>query len=230
VLNQAASQSHGSWGVTYPQEAMHLPIPPAADFPDTPVLPETLLLLELQLQEPSVDLSAMSQLILGDLGATVQILRLAGREYGHAEDRPNRMEDCIADLGLEACLEAVSARTVTRGVRHGWLQETWAHSLQVAQYCKLIAQQMSDLNPEEAYIVGLLHSLGSLPSVLGWGWKESKIQDDYLGGFKLAKKWFLPDFLTTSLNDLHTNGCEMLWPNIMRTAHQLAMTSSTRSA
>ena len=52
--------------------------------PAVPVMPETLLLLDLVAQEPTVDLRGMSQLVLDDMGATLQILRLAGREYGNS--------------------------------------------------------------------------------------------------------------------------------------------------
>jgi hypothetical protein len=82
------------------------------DLPAIPVLPETLLLLDLEAQERSVDLKRVAELVLSDLGATLQILRLAGREHACAEFRPSRIEDCIVDLGVDVCLQALSAHTV----------------------------------------------------------------------------------------------------------------------
>jgi hypothetical protein len=58
--------------------------------PAIPIMQETLLLLDLVVQEPSVDLREMSKLVLDDLGATLQILRLAGSEYSNSKDRPLR--------------------------------------------------------------------------------------------------------------------------------------------
>jgi len=79
----------------------------AAPDPAIPIMQETLLLLDLAVQESSVDLREISQLVLDDLGATLQILRLAGREYANSHDRPLRIEDCISALGVNACMQAV---------------------------------------------------------------------------------------------------------------------------
>ncbi len=58
------------------------------EFPDVPVLSETLLLMELKIRDRAVDLTEISHLVLSDLGAVLQIMRLAGREDGSAESRP----------------------------------------------------------------------------------------------------------------------------------------------
>jgi HD-like signal output (HDOD) protein len=110
--------------------------------PEIPVLPETLMRLELEIHERSVDLRAISDAVLSDLGATLQILHLAGREYGHSEGRPTRIEDCIADLGLRACMGAVSAQTVIHPHRHKDINAIWAHSSEIARYAKLKAEEM----------------------------------------------------------------------------------------
>ena len=84
--------------------------------PAVPVLTETLLLLDLQAHQPSVDLNRFTRLILDDVGACLQILRLAGQEYGDAQG-PMRIEDCISDLGIDRCLEAMSAQVSARDPR-----------------------------------------------------------------------------------------------------------------
>jgi HD-like signal output (HDOD) protein len=196
-----------------------------SDFPDLPVLPETLLLLELKLHEPCVDLREMSQLVLGDLGAALQIMRLAGREYGNADGRPARIEDCIADLGLEACLDAVSAKTVTRDSYHA-ITETWAHCREIAEYARLVAEEMPEINPEEAYLVGLLHTIGSLPAVLGWNWRESGAVDDTLAGFRMARRWSLPRCVMEFFCEMHLPGYATRWMPVVEAAHERANRSS----
>ena len=53
-----------------------------ADFlDDVPVMLATVLGLEILLHEPCIDLGMASELILSDVGATIQILRLVGSEY-----------------------------------------------------------------------------------------------------------------------------------------------------
>jgi HD-like signal output (HDOD) protein len=197
----------------------------AHHLPGVPVLPATLLLLDLEVQEPCVDLRLISQLVLSDLGATVQILQLAGREYGNAEGCPTRIEDCISDLGLHACMEALSAETVAHDSRYKAIVETWAHSREIAQYSNLIAEEMPEVNPGEAYLVGLFHAIGSLPAVLGWDGSKTEAVDSALLGLKLAQKWSLPHFVLEFF-ETHMTGCQTLWSEILRTAHRRASRSS----
>jgi HD-like signal output (HDOD) protein len=196
------------------------------ELPHLPVLPETLLLLELKVQESCVDLREISQLVLGDLGATLQILRLAGREYGNSDGRPVRIEDCISDLGLHACLEAVSAQTVARDGRRHAVAAAWSHSREIAQYAKLVAEDLPDVNPEEAYLVGLLHTTGLLPAILGWSRAESAAADTALAGFRIANRWALPLCVVEFFCEIHLPGYGTRWSRIVRTAHQVANRSS----
>ena len=190
------------------------------DLPAIPVLTKTLLLLDILVQEPCVDLREMSQLVLSDLGAALQILRLAGREYGNADGRPIRMEDCISDLGLEACLKAVSAQTIARDGRQVAIADFWDHSREIAQHSMQIAKQMLKVNPEEAYLAGLFHTIGLLPELLGW--REAGEADTALIGLRFATRWSLPACVTEFFREIHFTGYPVLWSGIVREAHQRA--------
>ncbi len=196
------------------------------DLPDIPALPETLLLLDLMIQEPCVDLREMAELVLWDLGATLQILRLAGREYGDAEQRPTRIEDCISALGLEACVDAVSARTVARDHRREAIAAFWTYSREIAKYSKLTGEELPGIDPEEAYLTGLLHGIGALPAILGWDCPEWHSVDGPGAGFLLAKRWALPMCVVESQFELQLTGRDTQWTGIVQTAHQRAYLSS----
>jgi HD-like signal output (HDOD) protein len=197
-----------------------------SDLPGLPVMPETLLLLELKLYEPCVNLREFSELVLSDLGAAVQVLRLAGREYGNAEGRPSRIEDCIADLGLEACVEAVAAQPLTRDSNYHAIVETWTHSREIAHYTRLAAEETSDVNPEEAYLVGLLHAIGTLPSLLSWPVKDAGAVDATLAGFRMARSWALPAGVMEFFCEMSLPGYTPHWSALVRAAHQRASRSS----
>jgi HD-like signal output (HDOD) protein len=199
---------------------------PVHELPAVPALPETLLLLELMVQEPSVDLRAMSELVLADVGAALQILRLAGREYGNAEGRPQRIVDCISDMGLEACMKAVSAKTVTRDTRQHAIAGFWEHARTIAQHARMVAEEMSEVDPEEAYLAGLFHSIGLLPGLLEW--REAGMADGTLGGLRFAKRWSLPHCVTEFFTEMHLTGYATRWSGIVHKAHQLATRSSFR--
>jgi HD-like signal output (HDOD) protein len=187
---------------------------------DLPVMPQTLLLVDLLVQETCVDLRQMSELVLADLGATLQILRLAGREYGAADDRPVRIADCISDLGLRTCLNALSRQSVSRQERKGEIGKLWAHSREIANCSRLVAQQMPETDPEEAYLVGLLHGFGLLPALLGW--RESNVADDALLGLRLAKRWSLPRCVTEFFSEQHLTRYATRWSVVVQEAHILA--------
>jgi HD-like signal output (HDOD) protein len=196
------------------------------ELPDVPVLPGTLLRLDLEVQERCVDLRAMSRLVLSDLGATLQILRLAGTTYGSAEGRPARIEDCISDLGLDACLEAVSVRTIPRDDHYNTIAEIWSHSLEIAQDSMQVAEETLDVNPDEAYLVGLMHSIGMLPAALGWTGSNGGASDGIFIGYQLAKAWSLPHPVVAFFAEMHLAARGTQWQQIVRSAHNRAIRST----
>jgi HD-like signal output (HDOD) protein len=221
VLNETPISSNQSGSVNDRQPSR---VEAISTLPDVPVLPETLLMLDLLVQESCVDLRQMSEMVLVDFGATLQILRLAGREYGMAADRPVRIADCIADLGLRACLKSVSAQTVGRQGRKREIAEFWEHALTVAVQSRLVAQDMPDIDPEEAYLAGIFHGLGSLPALLGW--REYGASCPEATALRLAKAWSLPVCVTELCTEMQASNTRGHWSSIVREAHLCSTRSS----
>lgn len=196
------------------------------NFPDVPALPETLLLLELKLYDFSADLEEISQLVLRDLGATLQILRLASREYGFAEDRPVRMEDCISSLGLEACLQAAGQRAILSDSRHRSMFEFWAHARDVAQAARTIALTAhGTVHPDEAALVGLCHALGTIPTLLGWEWGDRNVDSWTDRALRMAERWSLPACVRDYFLEMTQPDRPEHWVELMRSAHRSASRS-----
>jgi HD-like signal output (HDOD) protein len=194
----------------------------ADNLPDLPVLPETLLAMELQLQNSSVDLRAFSEAILEDLGAILQILRMAGREYGAADDRPIRIEDCICDFGPAACFDAVAQGAVARSFQRRAVADIWAHAREIAKNAKHLAEAIPwAISPDQAYMAGMLHAIGSLPSVLGWDLSEASC-DRAQTGLRLAERWAFPGYLRDFFCEMLMPGYNPQWSEIMAEAHRLA--------
>jgi HDOD domain len=189
---------------------------------DVAVMKETLLLVELETQGFRVDLRAMSKLVLSDLGATLQILRLAGREYGDAEGRPVRVEGCIADLGVQACMDAMSAHLMPRDLRSPAVTELWRHSRDIAGHTQHLAEQTADVDPDQAYLVGLCHSIGSLPGVLGFEGKTRQEADSARMGLELAREWSLPGCVIDYFSDVEKREGRFAWTRIVEAAHRCA--------
>lgn len=205
--------------------------PPAFDasdsLPDVPSLSETLLLMEIRSRDFCVDLREMSRIVLADAGATLQILRLAAREYSDAENRPLRIEDCISALGVPACLEAAGRQTVAsqRGFRD--ILDLWSHARDIAHYARMLADLTDGLvHPEEAYLVGLLHGLGSFPAALGW--KRQDGSPDAIA-LRLARQWQLPECVQAFFAELAAPRRAGCWKELVETAHEIAPRCGTCS-
>ncbi len=189
---------------------------------DVAVMKETLLLVELETHGFCVDLRVLSKIILSDLGATLQVLRLAGREYGNAVDRPARVEDCIADLGIQACIEAMSPRLIACDRRSRVVPELWKHSREIAKHSMHLAEQTLEIDPDQAYLVGLCHSIGSLPGVMGMSGKRRQKVSQARVGLELAREWSLPCCVLRYFSDVESRENRFGWAGIVKAAHRRA--------
>jgi hypothetical protein len=186
-----------------------------------PVLQETLLLVELEMQESCIDLNVLSHLILNDLGATLEILRLVGREYGDAKGRPIRMVDCLADMGLKACLDTMSTGLISGPRRSKALAELSDHSREIARHAQSLAEETLGVDPDQAYLVGLCHAIGALPIVLGWNGLKSNSCFRADAGLNVAREWWLPRCVVDYFSEVDRCGRLYSWPEIVQAAHRL---------
>jgi len=197
---------------------------------DLPVLPETLLALELQLQNYTVDLHEFAEVVLADLGATIQLLRMAGREYGYAEDRLTRIEDCICDFGPTACFESIARGGVARNYQRQAVSQLWAHARQIALNARHLAATIPwAISPDQAYLAGLLHSVGTLPPILGWDWSEAS-HDYPSNALKLAERWAFPSYLRDLFCEMLMPGYNPQWSELITEAHRLCGAQKDRCA
>jgi len=190
------------------------------DLPDLPVFPDTLLKVELALHERPVELARISALILADLGAAIQVMRLARREWDDGA-KPDRIEECICSLGLQACLDAMSKRTIARCPRNLAVVRAWEHAAAIAGLSGLMAEEQSSATTtEEATWVGLCHEIGSLPEVLGWDLAGKRAIDRNATGLAMAEAWFLPRCVAQYFSDLLISDRESWRTAIVDRAHE----------
>ncbi|MGD0938452.1 MAG: HDOD domain-containing protein [Terracidiphilus sp.] len=191
-----------------------------ADFLDhLPVMSATVLGLEMLLQEPCIDLRIASELILSDVGATIQILRLIGREYDLAAERPSRMGDCLSSLDVDSWFGAISAHTFPCDRKHAATTAVWRHCRLVAQYAQLVAESLDTVSPEDAYLVGLLHGIAEIPAALGWPNCGRGGTD---ANALAAMEGTLPLFVLSALRSINDSSSSSGWRCILTAAHELA--------
>lgn len=186
---------------------------------DVPVMLATVLGLDLLLREPCIDLRKASDLVLSDVGATLQVLRLIGREFDFAMGGPSRMGDCLASLDVHAWFGAMSARAFASDSEHEATTALWKHCRLVAQYAQLVAESLDGVCPEDAYLVGLLHEAGAIPALLGWPIGNSNTSDP---DAQLAMEGSLPLFVLAAMRSVNDLCRKSTWRLILTAAHELA--------
>lgn len=188
------------------------------DFPHLPVLPETLLLLELRAQDRWIDTTEVARIVRRDLGATIQILRMAGSAFASGDIRSVRIEDCVANLGLDACIAGLSCK----GSNSECISALWAHCREIAEQAELIAEDIPYADPAEAYLVGLLHTICSLPPLLGWTLPAHEECDPASAALALAEMWSLPSCIQEFFSARAGASSDDRWTPVLREAHRRA--------
>lgn len=183
-----------------------------------PVMPATVLGLELLLQDRCVDLRMATDLILRDVGATLQIMRLAGQEGSTAPDYPRSITACLVALDVSTWFSALSAHSLPFSKTPPTYSVLWQHCRAVAQYARLIAESLGEVSPEQAYLAGLLHELENMPHLLGI------VAEHQLKG-NLALEQVLSRPLLAVLQSAKQNGTNSIWRYILASAHALATVS-----
>ena len=179
-----------------------------------PVMSATLLGLEIILHEPVIDLSLASELVLSDVGATIQVLRLIERSFDFEGERPRRMSDCLASLSADDWFGAISRWTFPCDREHAEVTALWKHCHLVAQYSQLVSEWLDCVSPEDAYLVGLLHGIGAIPAVLDW--------PEISPGAMRAMEGALPSFVHDAMRSV-TNGVPSSdWGFLLIAAHEFA--------
>jgi hypothetical protein len=186
------------------------------DFLDeVPVMPATVFGLDMLLQEPNIDLQMASELVLSDVGATIQTLRFVGKEYESAAERPTRMCECIAGLDTALWFETISSQIFVGDREHPATTAIWKHCRSVAQCARFVAQSMDDVLPDDAYMVGLLHGIGAIPAALDWS-------EGQLCSAMSAMEDTLPPFVLAAIKDVDDPSCASVWRFVLTAAHRLA--------
>jgi HD-like signal output (HDOD) protein len=186
-------------------------------------MPETLLQMELSAHQHSIDLQRITQIVLSDPGATIQIMGMAGQESSIGEERLTRMEDFISALGVQACIEGVSCRIANRSLNRPAIQQAWSHSKQIAERCRCIAEEPTAqaVSPNEAFLAGLLHEIGSFPILFEWESALGLSCNPEIAGLELAKAWRLPQCVCEYFSEPWHPSRTTPWSGIVQRAHKL---------
>lgn len=188
-----------------------------------PAMPQILLKLMERCQNEGTGMSELADLIAKDPGITSKVLGVANSSAFHRNGKTLGLESALATLGTdmirtlvinESVFQVFNSMNQTNGID---LRAFWKHSLTVAVIAKSLAAESGAVNPEEAYLAGLLHDVGRLAllsatdhefAFLFFASDDDRLPDVESGqlnlnhteaGAILADRWHLDSFLSDCL-------------------------------
>jgi putative nucleotidyltransferase with HDIG domain len=198
----------------------------AAGTLQVPTLPRVAHVVRTQLDDPDVDLRAVSAALEKDPVLAMQVLRVASSPLYRSRDEIASLSQAITRLGIKKLREvlvAACARQVFNS-RRPELREAiaalWNHSMAVAILARDILSIAGMKAPDTAFLGGLLHDIGKpiaaayLAEVeTGLSGREARTWIDgeaFLGivndihrpiGFAVAEEWQLPEAVAVAIRD-----------------------------
>lgn len=130
-----------------------------------PSLPAAVAQILMALQHEEPDMRQVNELLSGEVGLTVRILRLVNSaRYASRGEPVGSVETASALLGVKTIRELVQAAAVSAAFRQALdvdLTDFWRHSLDVAKISRSLAEELA-LDKGAAFTAGLLHAIGDL--------------------------------------------------------------------
>ncbi len=196
----------------------------AGDIPDSvvPRLPDVAMSLLKELTDINISSSTIMSYINRDPALASEVLNMANSSlFRHSTDEKIvNLNKALILLGLDNLKTIVSSVLMKRLVLIAPIyfrmfgQHLWQHSQDCAEACRALAKFYGQCDPNNAYLVGLMHDIGKL-AIFGLLTKALGQHLDYqprgsvfsaivrdhsqLLSAKIARKWSLPEYLLIAL-------------------------------
>jgi HD-like signal output (HDOD) protein len=191
-----------------------------------PAMADAAVLLQVLLSCPAVNLDSVTEVVRGDLGLTIQLLRAASLSEDFTFDEIS-IAKTVIHLGIGGLSCLASQIELLSSYRHGKAslrkcEQFWGHARLTALMAEELAYK-AGCDAEYAYLAGLLFHIGELPSVLAWDWHLTGADRREVTEV-LAKMWGLPSALQEILcgDDLQLPARSRTLLQLVRVADQQA--------
>lgn len=188
---------------------------------ELPSLPDVVLKIRDALASNDVDLNRLSELAGADPALAARIMKIANSTlFSPGSVPPTDLHAAVVRLGSRMVRNtaiALAAQQVFIGYSSKAIEpqisRVWRHSMHVAALCHLLLTvRRSEIPPDEGFLGGLLHEVGSLFILLRsknhsdlWSEPEALqgVIDDWqarIGG-RIMEQWEFAEALTTAVRD-----------------------------
>jgi len=135
---------------------------------DLPAFPDVALRARKALQDPEITADQVARVVGADPVFSARLLRVANSAMLNGAGVPIKdLNIAITRMGFNmaytiavsiAVEQVMSPSTVDK--LHPHLEDLWHHSVRVSAYSYVIADRLTNINPDEAMLAGLLHDIG----------------------------------------------------------------------
>ncbi len=185
-----------------------------------PVLAGTQLYLRLLLGGHRFDLAAVADVVGRDPCAVLRLFALVAEEFPDAANRPQRLEDCLAGVSAAELWRALSDPPSDREEQRRAIPFAGT-AFTLAHYARMVAVSLG-LGGDQAFLLGLLHAVGSLPVVLGRLTEPPGAEASVHMAARIAEAYHLPPSLCRALAAVHRREPGSVWVAVLEAARDLA--------
>lgn len=135
---------------------------------DIPSLPQFVIETLKKLDDPKSSVSDVASKLSRDEGLVVRVLRLANSAYYGLSRRISSVSEAISFLGFKTVKSIVLAASVYKFMDSSFTGyaldrgDLWKHSQSVASSVRYLSTRYGKVDPEEAYIAGMVHDIGKI--------------------------------------------------------------------
>jgi putative nucleotidyltransferase with HDIG domain len=192
------------------------------DLPTLPSMPNIIFEALAIIGNPKSSIRQLSKIISKDLSITTEILKMVNSAYYGFPSQITTINQAMALLGLDN-VRGVIFGAATKPMLTTYSGRTlWIHSIRCAVGCQLLSKGLGMGNPDEAFVVGLLHDVGKtvmeiydrnrmkeLTRLCNMGADQLYMEQTMFGflhteaGAALASKWKLPQVIIDCIRYHH---------------------------
>jgi len=187
-------------------------------------IPNVLTALLHELENPDASSGSIAKIISKDISLTAKLLRVANSPFYKRQSEIASVEMAVTMLGLKAVKAQVLSVSMfdianPKDIAEiSDIKDFWRHNMEVAVIASELARHIKGLQPEEAFVCGLMHDLGILffiqelpyqyKGVLNQTRAGKNIEEAELetmgmthseAGAKIAQAWKLPQIIQNSI-------------------------------
>ncbi len=195
---------------------------------DLAVLPQVVHRIISMTNDPNTHARNLEQLISIDQGMSTRVLNTVNSAYYGLSRKIASIKDAVVLLGFKtvrnlamtaSVFDLFVGKTDRQNLRRG---KWWRHSIDTALCCRMVASQVPEASPDEAYTAGLLHDIGKplldryseipyeqVEALVAQGVPEMDAEQEIFGchhaelGRLVSLKWGFPEKLADAIGQHH---------------------------